>query len=252
MAKSSLLMPKRITLVWGCDRLAVEDPCWIEKIARSVKTLDSPHQEVSAGLSWTRSLRNERIHGELVAAGFHSSRDKETDHAQFGYEPPDQTDSVAVEALKVFLGLEMPVALNFTSYSGRSEHRMSAVHASFRPSWHSWHLKADELELHWILSGYQLYASHEIGQPHRHPHRTEGSGHIERRLLTGQWVRWGFDGASSPPPGRQWSTNRRSFTLTPGGIQRVGRSDLDLLSEYDESGYDDQFEDGASASQELK
>lgn len=252
MAKSSRTLPKRITMVWGCDRLAVEDAVWIEKISRSVEAAPSLHQEVNPDLSWTRSIRNERIYEGLAAAGLCSGGYRETGHTQFGYEPPDQDDSVAVEALKAFLCLEMPVALNFTSYSGRSQHRMSAVHAALRPSWDRWHLKADELEVHWIFSGYQLYASHHIGQAHLRPHRTVYTGHIERRLLNGQWVRWGFDGASSPPPGRQWSTSHRSFALTPSGIQRIGSSDLDLLNDYDEFDNDGQFEDGASTSEEIK
>lgn len=252
MAKSSPTLPKRIIMAWGCDRLVVEDPAWIEKISISVEASPSSHEDGSADLSWTRSLRNERIYEGLVAAGLCPSAGRDTEQSQSGYEPPDQDDSVAVEALRVFLGLEMPVALNFTSYSGRSQHRMSAVHAALRPSWDSWHLKADELEVYWIFSGYQLYASHHIGQRCLRPNRTVGSGHIERRLLTGQWVRWGFDGASSPPPGRQWSTCRRSFILTPSGIQRIGDADSDLLSDYDEFGNYGQFEDGDSASEEIK
>lgn len=251
MPQASSRLPKLITLLWGSDRLEVDDPVWISKIVQEMAEQSQPDEEVEVDLSWPRSLMLERIEAGLLAKGLRSSdRDSDDSPIQMGYQPPEHQGEVAVEALRVFLGLEMPVALNFTGYSGRSEHRMSAVHAYFRQSWR-WHSIPNELELQWMFSGYQLYASHHIGQTHHRPYHTETSGHMERRLLDGQWVRWGFDGALIPPPGRKWSTNRRRFILGASGIQRIGSSDLDLRPEYDNSEFDDGAKGGMSQSQEA-
>ena len=252
MPRASPPLPKRITLVWGHDRLEVDDPIWIEKIAQEMAKDTRPNEDVRVDLSWPRSRRLERIHANLVAMGLHSGyKDPDAPQADMGYQAPEQQDGVvAVEALRVFLGLEMPVALNFTSSTGRSEHRISAVHTAFRPCWHQYRTP-DVIEVHWIFSGYQLYASHQIGSAQFRPFRTETMGHIERRLLSGQWVRWGFDGASTPPPGRQWSWDRRKFILADNGIQRIGGSDSDLMPEYDDREFNDDAEDGISPSQEA-
>lgn len=250
MPQASSHLPKRITLVWGRDRLEVDDPLWIAKIVQSMAKDPQPTEEFRVDLSWPRSRRHERIHADLVAMGLHPGHeDLEDPQAEIGYQAPEQQDGVAVEALRVFLGLEMPVALNFTRYSGRSEHRLSAVHTAFRRCWY--YRKPDELELEWMFSGYQLYASHHIGTAHTWPYGTDCMGHIERRLLNGQWVRWGFDGASTPPPGRHWSSDTRLFILAPSGIQRIGQSDSDLWPELDDNDFDNDVEEGMSPSQEA-
>lgn len=246
MPQASYSQLKSITLVWGRDRLQVDDPIWIAKIVQEMAKDGQPTEDVRVDLSWPRSRRDERIH---VAMGFHSGYENpEAPQAEIGYQAPEQQDGVAAEALRVFLGLEMPVALNFTSYTGRSEHRLSAVHTAFRPCWH--YRTPDELDVQWMFSGYQLYASHQVGSAHTWPYGTESMGHIERRLLNGRWVRWGFDGASNPPPGRQWSQNRRLFILAPSGIQRIGQGDSDLWPEYDDNELDDDVEEGMPPSQE--
>ena len=252
MPQASNRLPKRITLVWGCDRLEVDDPTWIAKIVQEMANESHSTDDYSQRLCEPRSRMHERIEADLVAMGLSScDEDSEDSETQMGYQAPEQQGHVASEALKVFLGLELPVALNFTSYTGRSEHRMSAVDTYFEPGWMHYS-KPDELEFHWVFKGYQLYASHHIGQAQRRPYRTDGGmGHIERRLLTGQWVRWGFDGASTLPPGRNWSTNWRTFIFGPSGIQRVGDSDSDLRPEYDDRKYENDAEDGISPSQET-
>lgn len=249
MPQASSHLPERITLVWGCDRLEVDDPIWIAKIVQSMAKNRQPNEDVRVDLSWPRSRRHERIHADLVAMGLHPGHeDPEDPQAEIGYQAPEQQNEVAVEALKVFLGLEMPVALNYTR-SGRSQHRISAVHTSFRTCWS--YRQSDGLEVEWMFSGYQLYASHHIGSANFRPYGTDSMGHIERRLLNGQWVRWGFDGASTPPPGRHWSSNRRLFILAPSGIQRIGQSDSDLWPEYDDNEFDNDVEEGMSPSQEA-
>lgn len=247
MPQASSRLPKLITLVWGRDRLEVDDPLWIAKIMQEME-LNSEHAErVGRELSWPRSRMRERMDSNLTAMGFHSSH--EESDAQMGYQPPNQQGPVAIEALKAFLGLQLPVALNFTSYTGRSEHRMSAVHTAFGLCRHF--RMHNEIELEWMFSGYQLYASHHIGSAHLRPYGTGGMGHLERRLLNGQWVRWGFDGASTPPPGRHWSSNRRMFILEPSGIQRVNQSDADLEPEYGDREFEDVIEEGLSPSPEA-
>jgi hypothetical protein len=252
MPQANSNLPKRITLVWGRDRLEVDEPIWIAKIVQSMAKDRQPIEEVKVDLSWPRSRRDERIHADLVAMGLHPGHeDPDAAKAEIGYQPPEHQDGVAVEALRAFLGLQMPVALNFTSYSGRSEHRMSAVDTFFEPGWMHYS-KPDELEFHWAFRGYQLYASHHIGQAQRRPYRTDGAmGHIERRLLNGQWIRWGFDGASTPPLGRRWSSDRRLFILAPSGIQRIGQSDSDLWPECSDNEFDNDVEEGMSPSQEA-
>lgn len=249
MPPASSRLPRLITLVWGCDRLQVDDPIWIAKIMQEMANASPPRDDYSQRLCEPRSRMHERID---AAMGFRSSHDQEEDpETQMGYQAPEQQGPVAAEALKVFLGLELPVALNFTSYSGRSEHRMSAVDTYFEPGWMHYS-KPDELEFHWAFRGYQLYASHHIGQAQRRPYRTDGAmGHIERRLLNGQWIRWGFDGASTPPSGRHWSTSWRTFVLAPNGIQRVGDSESDLNPEYDDLESESGEEGGMSPSQEV-
>jgi hypothetical protein len=250
MPQGSSRLPTRITLAWGRDRLLVEDPIWIAKIVQDMAEDIFSTDEVRFYPYEPRSLRNERINASLVAAGLHTAReDSEAHQAQIGYKAPELRDGAAAEALRVFLGLELPVALNFTNLSGRSEHRMSAVETFFRRCWNC--RKTDELELEWVFNGYQLYASHSIGGAHHRPYGTENMGYVERRLLSGQWVHWGFDGASAPPPGRHWSSNFRTFILASSGIQRIGQRDSDLLPEYDHRDFENDVEEGIYPSQEA-
>jgi hypothetical protein len=243
-------MPRLITLVWGSDRLRIDDPIWIEKIVHEMTQSTLADEKFGVDLSWPRSRMHERMEANLIAMGLRSSHeDSEASEIQMGYQAPEHQGPVSAEALRVFLGLELPVALNFTSTWGNSKHRMSAVHTYFSPCWRNSLL--DELDVHWMLNGYQLYASHQIGSAHRRPHGTESMGYIERRLLNGQWVRWGFDGALSLPSGRRWSTNWREFILEASGIQRIGLSDSDLMPEYDESEFEEDREDGISPQQEA-
>ena len=109
----------------------------------------------------------------------------------------------------------------------------------------------EQLVLCWKFSGYQLYASHHIGEAQYRPYRTESRGDIERRLLSGQWVRWGFDGASIPPAGRRWSSSRRTFIFNASGIHRVGVNDFDLETEYTDLD-DDDDENELPSLQEVK
>jgi hypothetical protein len=247
MPQASSRLPRLITLVWGSDRLQVDDPIWIAKIMQEMANASLPRDDYSKRLSEPRSRMHERIE---TAMGFRSNHNrKEGSETQMGYQAPEQQGPVAAEALKVFLGLELPVALNFTSTWGNSKHRMSAVDTYFSPCWRN--SMPDELDVHWMLKGYQLYASHQIGSVHRRPHGTESMGYIERRLLSGQWVRWGFDGALSLPSGRRWSTKWREFILEASVIKRIGLIDSDLMPEYDESEFEEDREDGISPQQEA-
>lgn len=248
MLRASSRLPKRITLIWGSDRLEVGEPAWIEKIVHEMGQNSPSAEDGRIDLFEPRSRMVERMEVNL---GFASrSRDLKALPNQAGYQAPEQQGPVAAEALRVFLGLELPIALNFKGLWNRSEHRMSAVHTAFRQSWAHYNMP-DELNLCWMFSGYQLYANHQIGTAQVRPYPAEGMKHIERRLLNGQWVRWGFDGASTPPSGRHWSSRRRTFILTANGIQRVGSGDSDLEPEYDDREADEDAEGGIPPSQEA-
>jgi hypothetical protein len=251
MPKASARLPKRITLVWGHDRLEVDDPIWIAKIVQEMEiNSERDTEDVGLRLEEPRSRMSERIDASLQASELLSFYvDPETPPKPTGYQAPENQGPVAAEALRVFLGLELPVALNFTYSWGRSGHRMSAVHTAFTPC-RSYSM-LDELELCWMFNGYQLYANHQISAAHFRPCSTEVMCHIERRLLSAQWVRWGFDGASNPPARRHWSSNRRTFVLADDGIQQVGREDSDLEPEYDDRENEDDGEDGIPSSQEA-
>lgn len=241
MPKASFRLPERITLVWGCDRLEVDDHIWINKIVQELAPNGKPAEDDGLRLFDPRSRRLERMDAQLRGWGLGGIHfDPKAPPAQVGFHVPVQQGPVAAEALKVFLGLELPVALNFVGLGGRSEHRMSAVHTSFMLC-RSYSM-FEQLVLCWKFSGYQLYASHHIGEAQYRPYRTESLGNIERRLLSGQWVRWGFDGASIPPAGRRWSTSRRTFILNSSGIHRVGGDDFDLETEYNDLDDDDDNE----------
>lgn len=249
MPRASSYLPRLIRLAWGHDRLEVDDPIWIAKIVQEMAQNRHSVDDDCVRLFEPHSRRLERLDASLEASGF-SSRyvDPEATPNQTGYQVPEEQGPVAAEALRVFLGLEMPVALNFTDDRGRSGHRMSAVYTAFRRCRRDY-IMPDELNLCWMFSGYQLYANHQIGTAQYRPYPTEDRGHIERRLLNGQWVRLGFDGASTPPAGRHWSWNRRTFVLAASGIQRVGGGDSDLAPEYDDNEGD--AEDGIPPSQEA-
>lgn len=249
MPRASSSVPSLIRLAWGRDRLEVDDPIWIAKILQEMAQNRHPADDVGVRLFEPHSRMLERLDASLEASGF-SSRyvDPEATPNQIGYQVPEEQGPAAAEALRAFLGLEMPVALNFIDDRGRSEHRMSAVHTAFRRCRRG-SIMPDELNLCWMFSGYQLYANHQIGTVQYRPYPTEDRGHIERRLLNGQWVRLGFDGASTPPAGRHWSWHRRTFVLAASGIQRVGGADLDLAPEYDDNEGDE--EDGIPPSQEA-
>ncbi|MNY19633.1 hypothetical protein D3C86_1530750 [compost metagenome] len=250
MPRASPRLPTRITLAWGPDRLEVDDPIWIAKIVQELAQNSQPAEDDRIRLSEPRSRRIERMDANLEANGFGPSYlDPKARPNQTGYQPPEKQGPVAAEALWEFLGLELPLALNFTDGWGRSEHRMCAVHIAFRQC-RRYNLP-NELNLSWMFNGYQLYATHQIGTAQVRPYPTEGMGHIERRLLNGKWVRWGFDGASTPPAGRHCSWNRRTFILAANGIQRLGRDDSDLEPEYDDREAEDNVEDGTPPSQEA-
>jgi hypothetical protein len=248
MPQAASRLPKRITLAWGPDRLEVDDPIWIAKIVKEMEQNSQSADDGRIELYEPRSRMRERMDANLQARGLLTRYvDPEAPPDQIGYQPPEQQLPVAAEALKEFLGLELPIALNFTGLSGRSERRMSAVHVALRQCLR--YRMSDELNLCWQFSGYQLYATHYIGPAYFRPYHTDAMGNIERRLLNGQWVRWGFDGASPLPAGRHWSSYRRTFILAANGIQRVGRADSDLEPEYDDSDGDDDAEDGIPPSQ---
>jgi hypothetical protein len=250
MPHAASRLPKRITLVWGPDRLEVDDPIWIAKIVQEMRQNSQPAEDGWIRLRDPSSRMRERMDASLQASGLISRyEDPEAPPDQIGYQAPEQQSPVAAEALKMFLGLELPVALNFTSLSGRSEHRMSAVHTDFKQCWR--HSMLDEFVLCWMFNGYQLYATHQIGQAYYRPYHTESIGNIERRLLNGQWVRWGFDGASPLPTGRHWSSNRRTFILEASGIQRVGLGDSAPEPVYDDREVENDAEDGITPSQEA-
>lgn len=233
MPHASTRLPRRITLCWGHDRLEVDDPIWIAKIVQELAQTSQPDDDFWMLRCEPYSRMNERIDSSLAAHGLGSHYvDPNAPPKQIGYRVPEHQGPVAAEALRAFLGVELPVALNFTSLRGRSEHRMSAVHTAFRRGWLS--SMDDELSLSWIFNGYQLYANHYIGTAHHRPHHTDTMGHIERRLLDGNWARLGFDGVSTPPIGRHWSWNRRNFVLTDSGVQRVEGGESDLESEHND------------------
>lgn len=243
MLGASSRLPKRITLIWGSDRLEVGDPAWIAKIVHEMAQNSPSIEDGRINLFEPRSRMIERMEVNL---GFASrSMDSKALPSQAGYQAPEQQGPVAAEALRVFLGLELPVALNFKGLGNRSGHRMSAVHTAFRRSRFHYNTP-DELYLCWTFSGYQLYSTHQIGTAQVWPFPTEGMKYIERRLLNGQWVRWGFDGASTPPSGRHWSSRRRTFIFTANGIQRVDSGDSDLEPEYDDREADEDTEGGTS------
>lgn len=248
-SQGSSRLPKLIRLFWGADRLEVDDPIWIAKIVQEMAQNAHPDDDIGPWLFEPRSLRNERIEANMRTIFGVASRsvDPEAIPGRGGYQPPDQQGPVAVEALKEFMGLELPAALNFTDHQGRSESRISAVHTAFMRCWT--YSIPDELNLCWMFKGYQLYATHHIGTAHRRPRDTQDGGHIERRLLNGQWVRWGFDGASPRPVGRQWFSSRRKFILAPSGIQRIDQFDSDLKSENDDR--NDAGAEGTPQSQEA-
>lgn len=243
MPRATSRRPKRIKLFWGLDQLEVDDPYWIEKIVQEMPKYRQHAEDLGPRLLEPYSRLNESIGASLGYAA------PQTPPKQMGYQAPDQQGPVAAEALRVFLGLELPVALNFTDTWGRSKSRMSAVHTAFRPCFH--YCLPDELDLCWMFNGYQLYSTHQIGTAHFRPRHTDSSGHIERRLLNGQWVRWGFDGGSIPPAGRRWSWNRRTFIFANSDIHRFDRGDLDLEPEFDDRDGENDAEDGIPQSQDA-
>ncbi|MHC5195035.1 hypothetical protein ACYSUW_14870 [Pseudomonas frederiksbergensis] len=250
MSPAASRLPKRITLAWGRDRLEVDDPVWIAKIAQAMVQNIEPVEGVRIRLYEPYSRYREIMNARMKTGSFGSLYvPPRAPPDQLGYQTPEQQDPVAAEALKVFLGLELPVALNFTNDSGRSEHRMSAVHTAFRQCWN--YSRPDELNLCWTFIGYQLYATHHIGTVHDWPYATEAMGHIERRLLNGQWVRWGFDGASLLPAGRRWSWYQRRFIWRGNSIQRVDPAHSDLEAVFDDRELEDDTEDGVPPSQEA-
>lgn len=242
MPQAFARMPKIITLVWGNDRLEVDDPIWIAKIVQELAQSGEPGEDFRQRLREPHSRRLERLDAAL--GGY---VDPKAPPKQMGYQAPEQQGPVAAEALREFLGLELPVALNFTDWRGRSESRLSAVHTAFGPCWD--YSMGCELRLCWMFNGYQLYANHHIGAAHFRPRDTQDSGHIERRLLNGQWVRWSFDGASTRPPVPHWSSDRRTFILTASGIQRVDLGDSDRKPEYDDREGECDAENGKPQSQ---
>lgn len=237
-------LPKCISLSWGRDRLYVEDQTWIAKIVQEMEGNGQHAENVRCELSEPRSRVSERLDADLRAFGLLSSHSfPDAPEVQGGFQVPEQHGPVAAEALSVFLGLELPAALNFIDSWGRSEQRVTAVHTYFSQCWSHTH----ELSLCWMFNGYQLYATHHIGAARFRPYCTETTGLIERRLLNGRWVRWGFDGATTLPTGRNWSFDRRLFHLNGGVIQRIDQSASDLMPTYEAEEYN---EDGTSPSQE--
>lgn len=213
---------------------------------QEMATSDQPEDRLR--LLEPHSCMRESLNAHLQAAGLISShRDTKV---QMGYQAPEHQGAVAVETLKAFLGLELPIALNFTDW-GRSTHRMSAVHAYLSECYQQHYLTPDLLNVCWTFNGYQLYASHQIGTAHFRRIDTQDRDHIERRLLDGQWVRWGFDGPSTLPAGRKWSSSGRIFFLAASGIQRINQSDSDLRVEYHDQEFDDDAKDGMPPSQET-
>lgn len=218
MAQYFTRQPLRITLVWGLDELIIEDPDWIKKIIEGMKQDSASIKEDASKLCEPYSRHSERIDALM---GHHARSDGDKcSQSQRGFKTPARKESVAAEALRVFLGLEMPVALNFKGWTGRSEHRMSAIDTTFWQSSRYWEWSSN-LELQWVFIGYQIYASHEFGSPHYYPYGTSKDGRIERRLLSGHWIDWGFDCASSIPSEPRWPSTRRKFMLTPNGVQRI-------------------------------
>lgn len=46
MPQASSRLPKLITLLWGSDRLEVDDPVWISKIVQEMAEQSQPDEEV--------------------------------------------------------------------------------------------------------------------------------------------------------------------------------------------------------------
>ncbi len=236
MPQASSPLPKLITLVWGTDHLAIYDPIWIEKIVGEMAQNAHLNEYYGIRLLQPRSRAEDETDANMRALVGLGSRyvNPNAPPELIGYQAPEQHWPVAVEALKVFLGLEMPVALKHSNgWSDRSESHTAAVYTSFRLIYHT--IFDGELKLCWAFSGYQIYATHHIGRPRYRPIDTDYmSGRMERRLLNGQWVRWGFDGASTPPRGRSWSSTRRLFVMDADGIRRIDPDDTDLEPVYDD------------------
>ena len=234
MPRAPAPLPKRITLYWGLDRLIVEDPAWIAKIVREMLENSKDSERIGLYRNAVYSRREEQIQEGLRAFGLGPGlRDPAGPRMQIGYQAPALQGPVAAEALKLFLGLELPVALHQRSTWGRSEGRVTAVHVAIR-SCHSYSLFEDELKVCLVFNGFQLYSTHHLGQELVRPFRSESRCYIERRLLDAKWVRWGFDGASSPQAGRRWGWGERIYYFTGNGVERVNSTDSDLQPVYED------------------
>jgi len=231
MPRKRFPLPKCVELVWGADRLEILDPTWIERITSELETQRKSADAYGVALHEPYSASQERI--QQAMTGRTTVRE-----AANGFLKPTTQPPVAAEALRFFLGLELPASLNFKSSWMRSGTRITAVHAMFE----QYSFNGDVLALHWIFSGFQLYSTHQIGSAYYRPFSSTIENIVERRLLTGQWVRWSFDGASTPPKGRSWSGHRRYFALGESGISRLGSDEDDLWPVYDNNDEDDDSE----------
>jgi hypothetical protein len=218
MPRVSSQLPKFLNLIWGNDRIEVSDPIWIERILMEAVQNGRPGYppgDDRIGLCEPGSvIHNRPNHNFEVDAGQLKSLSVAD---QVGYQAPEHQGGVAVEALKVFLGVELPIALSVTVFGERSEHRMSAVRATFCLPWDDYIPNA----IQWKFSGYEIHANHQIGAAHNQPLYTDVYGLIERRLLSGQWVCWSFDGASIPPVGQNLPLKSRRFLSTASGTNKV-------------------------------
>lgn len=241
MSRDTGQLPKLVTLTWGFDLIHIEDPTWIAKIVQEVAKDCHPEDDYYswARLPEPRSLRDERIEAQMQAAFGHTPdcEGHETYDNLTGYHPPHDQSPVAAEALRKFIGVQMPIALNFNSRRGRSEHRLSAVHAKFEVC-RSYSFQ-DQLKLCWSFSGYQLYANHDVGTGHLRRYWTDTSGFIERRRLNGRWVRLGFGGASPRDCDDTHFYGARLYILANNEVHELPRVSAGFDNNYDRIFLDD-------------
>lgn len=192
-------MPSKIELKWGTDTLVVDDPIWVDKILSDLGDNSVDDWDDDEPLSDPDSL-------EHLDAARH-------DPSSIGYRAPMITDCVAIEALKSFLGLELPVALSVRRAFSSTVDRFTVVSTRFELR----DLTPDACVVCWVFRGYHLNNNHRVGSLSWRHIRTHYPGGVDRRLLTGQWVPWSFGGAfehntsDGLPP--------RAFVLKNGEIQ---------------------------------
>lgn len=213
-------VPKYLSLVWGSDKLQILDAAWAEALVGELnRDVEDSYLE-SPG-----SRSDDDFHETMAALGMATLPESVRPRVPRGFQRPDQPP-VAAAAMKAFLNLELPTALNFVNFWGRSELRLTALRAVLQISQNFGSDSREHLELTWRLQGFQLYASHHVGRQMRRPVHTSSpfATWIERRGLNGLWAPWSFEGLADLPEDI-WERDRmprRKFTLHEGGALALG------------------------------